>query len=874
MTYSRSVSKLGCSKPIQTCHSRPFPGKSHPKKLRQRFRQFCSVCWLTTLGIVPIALHPQRALGAEQVEVTYGLLEFPIAVADLETFAETGQITGGLRLYARFLDEQQEATLRQFLQQRYTVSPVVISQLTYSPLGESILQNLGTIIQTDARIDGFYALRSALILAAADPDGFSMINLIRFFPSDSVRIRGGELLALQRQFTTLADYREAALKAIDQEAQAESVANPVEWPQSPDLEQPGAFQVTKQTLELDRDRQTLEGTRIQRRFAVDLYLPEGLTQPAPVVVISHGLGSSPAAFVYLGEHLASHGFAVAAVQHLGSDATRQEALLSGILSSNVNPVDFIDRPLDITYTLDYLESRSQADPDWAGRLNLQQVGVIGHSFGGYTALALAGADLNIARIQQDCTQLQTNFNAAPVLQCLADRLPNFNYPLQDARIKAVFAISPIDSIVLGPESLRQVQVPTLIMGGSNDYVASVVQEQIHPFLWLTTPEKYLVISTPSGHTYADATPAALATPLPESLSSLLSGPDPALAQQYVKALSLAFMSTYLADRPDYQAYLTPAYAQSISRSPLNLTLIRSLTPEQLEQAYGRTLPIPIVPSLAAAPIPQRRQSILREIAQTGVLRVGVRTDAAPFGSVDQNGQPTGFCLDTLNGLAAALQQQLQRPVRLEVTTPSTLENRFEIVQDEIVHLECGPNTIRTGLAGIAFSTPFFVTGTHFLVRTENQTQINPFNTLTGVRIGVLADTTTASFVRDRYPTADIFTFTGVTGRAEAIQAVMTDQIDAFAGDGILSIATAQQQNLPPTRYTLIPDSPLTCDPYGMILPANDVQWQDTVNDFISSPAFRQLWEAQFATALSYFFLNLDFCASDRSNEGSALSPDS
>jgi len=901
MSYSRSSATLRKANPFR----KPKLRQSEPiqQSHYRGFRQFWSVCCLAALGLVPMALQPQRAWSAAQVQVTYGLLEFPIALEDLEIFAETGRITGGLRLYARFLDEQQEANLREFLQQKYDISPVVISQVTYSPIGEQILQNLGQIIQTDARVDGFYALRSALILAAADPEGFSMINVIRFFPSRNIRIQGGELLELQRQFNILVSYRDAAIESIQQEAQTEIAAAPLALPQPDseqpnlvnnpdqsdteqsnseqsnseepipepsDLEQPGPFQVETQTFTLNRDRQTLQGTRIERRFTVDLYLPKGTTQPAPVVVISHGLGSSPAGFIYLGEHLASHGFAAVVVQHLGSDVSRQEALLSGILSSNVNPVDFIDRPLDITYTLDQLESRAQTDPALAGRMNLQQVGIIGHSFGGYTALSLAGADLNIERIQQDCpTRLNTNFNAAPILQCLADRLPNLSYSLQDERVRAVFAISPINSIVLGPESLRQIQVPTMMMGGSNDYVASVVQEQIHPFLWLTTPEKYLVLSIPSGHTYADATEEEQAIALPENLDALLAGPAPELARQYVKALSVAFMQTHLANQPAYQAYLTSAYTQSISRSPLQLTLIRSLTAEQLEQTYGRRPPIPIEPPLATQPIPQRSRLILEEIAATGVLRVGIRQDAAPFGSVGANGQTVGFCVDAMNSLATELEQQLDRPVRMEITAQSTVANRFQIVRDNVVQIECGPNTIRPELAEVNFSTPFFVTGTHFLVSTANPTPINPFNTLSGTRIGVLQDTTTETFVRDRYTTAEIIPFAGVTGRAAGIQAVIDGNIDAFAGDGILSIAEAQRQNIPANRYTLVPDSPLTCDPYGMVLPANDRQWQDTVNDFIASPTFRQLWETQFTTDLtSYIFLNLDFCATDRADRES------
>jgi len=265
-------------------------------------------------------------------------------------------------------------------------------------------------------------------------------------------------------------------------------------------------------------------------------------------------------------------------------------------------------------------------------MDLQNVGAIGHSFGGYTVLALAGADPNNERLRQECPNLPPGINAAPALQCLATRLPPFNYHLSDPRIKAVFAISPITSIVLGPENLGKIKIPTMLMGGSNDFVASVVPEQIHPFIWLTTPEKYLALSIPSGHSYADAT-GGDQNPAPGGLDQLLSGPDPRQAREYVRELSLAFMQAYLANRPEYKAYLSPGYAQFVSKKSLQLDLVHSLTPAQLKQAFGKTPPIPVVPQLATKPVPKRAQPILQEIARTGVLRVGIRQDAAPFGRV-------------------------------------------------------------------------------------------------------------------------------------------------------------------------------------------------------------------------------------------------
>lgn len=821
--------------------------------------------WLATgvglaLGLLSGVCTAKPVMAAEAVKVSLGALELSLSLEALQTYADTGKITGDLRFYAQFIDDASLSELRRFLQQRFEVDPVLVSQITYSPMGERVLQGLGLVVRTEARLDGFFALRAAALLAASDPDGVTVLNLIRYYPSTSIRIDARQLLALRREFTTLVDYRDAAVRAIGQQMDAEIAATPaVDFTQRLDLAQPGGLAVTHRTLQLSRDRQTLSGESIARPFAVDLYLPQGLSQPAPVVVISHGLGSSPAAFAYLAEHLASYGFVAVVPQHIGSDASRREALLTGIVGSDVNPVEFIDRPLDITYTLNQLEQLSQTDPTLQGRMDLENVGAIGHSFGGYTVLALAGADPNIPRLRQECARPRPTLNAAPTLQCLGDRLPAFNYNLRDPRVKAVFAISPITSVLLGPESMGKIQIPTLLMGGSEDFIASTVQEQIHPFIWLTTPDKYLAISIPSNHNYADGTGGDL-NPPPGSIGSLLSGPDPMLGREYVRELSLAFMQRYLANHLEYSRYLTADYAQFIQQEPLQLEFVHSLTAQQLEQAYGRRPPIPVVPSLQLPRVAQRANPILQDIARTGLLRVGVRQDAPPFASLNADAQPTGFCVDLMNAFAVELQQQLNTPVRLDLTVESSLENQFELVSRNRIDLECGPNTIRENMGGVAFSSPFFLTGTQLLLPNASASTINPLGALSNVRIGVLSNTTTANFLTNRYPGAQIVQFGAEGGSSAGLQALANGSIDAFAGDGILLRARAYQQALSPSDYSLVPTSPLTCEPYAMLLPANDPQWEATVNTFIASQTFQHTWERWFTRDLySYIFLNLDFC---------------
>jgi Predicted dienelactone hydrolase len=73
------------------------------------------------------------------------------------------------------------------------------------------------------------------------------------------------------------------------------------------------------------------------------------------------------------------------------------------------------------------------------------------------------------------------------------------------------------------------------------------------------------------------------------------GPGPDVAQEYMKALSLAFFKTYIVNDPSYQVYLNASYAQYISKYPLPLSLVQSLTQEQLKQMSQGSTPQPTPP---------------------------------------------------------------------------------------------------------------------------------------------------------------------------------------------------------------------------------------------------------------------------------------
>ncbi len=543
---------------------------------------------LVNLGLLisPVVI-PSPAQGAERIYITYGPLEFSLPVSALEVYAKEGKINPELTFYANFLNPQQLEQLRRILVSRVDVTPVAIAQFLYSAQGEIILERIGQIVETKAGQEGFYAIRAALIKAAADPEGLTLLNVLQKFPTYGIRINSGRGFQVIEELSHLIRRTDLAIAAVERQAIAEALApestltstpptapeplptrprQPVDFSQMPDLRQEGSGSYSTQTL-------TLNDIRRRRTFPVDLYLPNsprgGL---APVVVISHGLGSDRKTFKYLATHLASYGFAVAVPEHPGSNAQQLQALIEGFASEVTAPAELIDRPLDIKFLLDEL-GRS-----YRGQLNLQKVGVLGQSFGGYTVLALSGAKINFEQLVKDCGPSSNSLNVSLLLQCRALELPPVEYQLSDERVGAAIAINPVGSTTFGQSQLSQIQVPLMLVAGSNDTVAPALPEQIQPFTWLTAPNKYLVLIEDGTH-FSTLDQATGAIPVPPPAI----GPSPALAQEYMKALSLAFFETYITGQSQYRPYLSASYAQFISEYPLPLSLVQSLTQEQLNQ---------------------------------------------------------------------------------------------------------------------------------------------------------------------------------------------------------------------------------------------------------------------------------------------------
>ncbi|PSR19435.1 dienelactone hydrolase [filamentous cyanobacterium CCP3] len=816
----------------------------------------------TTLGLTGglAGFVPEAAHSADKFtfRVT-GPLVFTLSVDSLETFAETGEATGNFKLLARFLNEQALAGLRPMLQRRFPLDVVTVSNLSYSPLGRDAITNVGKIVQSTPGENGFYAVRAAVINAAAKagPEGWTLIDVMREFPADAIDISVSGLLALQRELAIYLDYNQAAVQAIRDQAAAEAAAQSNLNLALPDLSEPGpyAFEETTITVTNPALRQTDQGLTVNYDFDVDVYLPQGTEAPAPIVIVSHGFGAVKEDFVFLNQHLASHGYVVLAPDHVGSDLRYRQAFLGGRLHTLLSPIEFINRPQEISFLIDELERLVARSPDWAARLDLSQIAAIGDSLGSSTVMALAGARLSQARLSEVCNSDVFTLNFARYLECRARYLPPKTYDLSDPRIKAAIAAHNMGSALYGPEGIGQIDVPLLMVTGSADITSPVVTEQFAPFIWLNAEPRYLALLQKGTH-FSSKPPGEGAGDVP----SFLMGEHRDVGARYYRGMVTAFLGAHLRGQAQYLPYLTAAYAKAISEGqPMIVDMITDLTEAQVNAAYPGTTPVALVPP-PATPVPPRDESVLAAIARTGELRIAMRRDAPPFGYVDDTAGWTGYCPSLAEALRGYLQDEIDRAVEVSVVAlPSTLSDRYDLVRDGQVYLECGPNTVRTDVEGIEFSDLIFATGSHLLTTPDQVEAVNPALSLAGVNVGVLANSTNESFLQERYPAATITRFEGPTGRADAIAAVTSGQINAFLGDDILTLAEVAQEGLSTESLALVPELPLTCEYYSLVLPSDDPQWVATVNSFLKANAGSDTWQAWLGKFAADSLKTLNYC---------------
>jgi len=375
--------------------------------------------------------------------------------------------------------------------------PLSVKQVAEGSMGSPLVEQAMLVLSSLGRVEGRPAdlsgrtLNQALLDASSQADP-TLLSLLKAIPGQRLTLDLGRARKLFSRMLRQRQQAESLLASTP--AVSQPIGPPVSTPGSPPVAPPLAPASTGGERAVNRRIVTL---KVPHR---DDPLEATLLEPASgsngrLVLISHGLWESPESLQGWGTLLASHGYTVAQPRHPGSDSRQQEAVLAGESPPPV-PEELARRPKDLIALLDAIA---------AGRLRFShavdagRVVVLGHSWGGTTALQLAGLQPSKQTLLQRCSDLtDPDRNLSWTLQCSWLRGVR-KAGLADPRVVAVGAVSPPLSLLFARGFTSGQGGRVLLVSGSRDWVVPPDPEAIAPMRWGRTLGNQLVLVQGGDH---------------------------------------------------------------------------------------------------------------------------------------------------------------------------------------------------------------------------------------------------------------------------------------------------------------------------------------------------------------------------------------
>ena len=178
---------------------------------------------------------------------------------------------------------------------------------------------------------------------------------------------------------------------------------------------------------------------------------------------------------------------------------------------------------------------------------------------------------------------------------------------------------------------------------------------------------------------------------------------------------------------------------------------------------------------------------LKQIKDSGTIRIGYRQSEPPMSFVDPSGKPVGYSIDLCQRIATAAKMEVGAANLNVEYVPVTAADRFTALADNKIDILCGSTTKTLSRRELVdFTQLTFVTGASLLSLGDDK--IAAIADLQGKKVGVVKGTTTIDVLEDALKAsltdAEVVP---VESASDAVLSLMSGKIDAFSSDQVVLI---------------------------------------------------------------------------------------
>ncbi|NYT69788.1 amino acid ABC transporter substrate-binding protein [Pusillimonas noertemannii] len=237
-------------------------------------------------------------------------------------------------------------------------------------------------------------------------------------------------------------------------------------------------------------------------------------------------------------------------------------------------------------------------------------------------------------------------------------------------------------------------------------------------------------------------------------------------------------------------------------------------------------------ALIAMPVAAQAQGRLDKIKETGQITLGVRESSIPFSYLDDAQKPVGYSIDICHGIVDALKQKLGLEQLQVKQIPVTSSTRIPLVANGTVDISCGSATNNEQRQQqVSFAPTTFVTSTRFA--SLKSSGVNDLADLKGATVISTAGTSNLRWLTQVNAEEKLgMRIMNAKDHSEAFLTVNSGRAVAFFMDDILLAGlVANSRNA--DDWT-ISEKAYTVEPYGMILPKDDPEFKQAVDEAVKA----------------------------------------